>query len=581
LEEVFVPVLEDGVDQGLIDAVLDRVEVEPERNSQLVNLRFIAHDPELCKTAANQFAQTYIEFNLDSKLNATEQASKWLDKQITIMKARVEESQEKLNRYSAGSEIIFLDDNSGLQNPLIKKLAELSTALSEVTTKRIEKEALYQELKESGMENPIFLENLLIHSLEKEYASLEAEKLSIYTSRYPNMQRLLNKMDTLSKRIENEKEKIVRSVKSSYNALVKEEAFLKEAYQEQKKQVNEYQKKSIQYQILEREVDTNKELYNSLLQRQKEVGVSATMTATNIQIIDRAELPRKPFKPKKVRNILIALVVGLMAGIGLAFFFEYFDNTVKDSHYLETKIQLPTLGMIPYCKESNAKNGRHITSCDKKSPLSEVFRSIGTFIQLSSSTHPPKIILLTSPGEKEGKTTTAINTAIAMTESVGKGIIIDADLRKSTFHTIFNLDNSIGLTNFLSGNSELNEELIKLSTVRNLDVITSGPKPPNPSELLGSQRMRDLLDFLSNLYDFIIIDSPPMLGMTDSIHLSRYVDGVILLARAGSTPQEALIESKKILMHINAKILGVVLNGIKEKDFRYGYYSYYYSSYYK
>jgi capsular exopolysaccharide synthesis family protein len=213
--------------------------------------------------------------------------------------------------------------------------------------------------------------------------------------------------------------------------------------------------------------------------------------------------------------------------------------------------------------------------------LSEVFRSIGTFIQLSSSTHPPKIILLTSPGEKEGKTTTAINTAIAMTESVGKGIIIDADLRKSTFHTIFNLDNSIGLTNFLSGNSELNEELIKLSTVRNLDVITSGPKPPNPSELLGSQRMRDLLDFLSNLYDFIIIDSPPMLGMTDSIHLSRYVDGVILLARAGSTPQEALIESKKILMHINAKILGVVLNGIKEKDFRYGYYSYYYSSYYK
>ncbi len=578
------PVVEDGVDTSIIDAFLGRLEVRPLMKSQLVEVSFESHDPQLARDVANAVAETYIDFNLSSKIEASQQARKWLEKQIEVMKARVEESEEELNRYASENKMIFLDENQDRQSILKQKLAELSSALSEATATRIQKEALYREIKEAGDKNPVVMNNPLIQELKKQFISLESEYfnlLKIYKPEYPKMKQLKSQMDSLQKRIKAETANIMKSIRSDYMAAVKREKYLKDLFNVQKRKALEFQNRMVQYQILKREVDTNKELYNNMLQRLKEIGVSATMKATNIQILDRAEYPKAPYKPKKGLNIILSILVGLMGGVGLAFFVEYFDNTVKDSQDIERRLNLPSLGVIPLYTQTDPSARELITHSDNVGPVAEAFRSIGTFISLSSASRPPRTILITSPREKEGKTTVSINTAMALTSTFKRGIIVDADLRKPKIHDGFSLENISGLSTFLTGNMEFDDDLIRRTSIEGLDIITSGPIPPNPSELLGSARMKDLLDALYSIYDFVVIDSAPLLGMTDSLYLSSFVDGVVLVIRAGKTPQDALMETKRMLGKIDAKILGVVINAVKEKDLRYGYYSYYYSSYYR
>ncbi len=578
------PVVEDGVDTGIIDAFLGRLDVRPLMKSQLVEVSFESHDPQLARDVANAVAETYIDFNLSSKIESSRQARKWLEKQIEVMKARVEETEEELNRYASENKMIFLDENQDRQSILKQKLAELSSALSEATATRIQKEALYREIKEAGDKNPVVMNNPLIQELKKQFITLESEYfnlLKIYKPEYPKMKQLKSQMDSLQKRIRTETTNIMKSIRSDYMAALKREKYLKDLFNVQKRKALEFQDKMVQYQILKREVDTNKELYNNMLQRLKEIGVSATMKATNIQILDRAEYPKAPYKPKKGLNIILSILVGLMGGVGLAFFVEYFDNTVKAPQDIERRLNLPSLGVIPLYTQADPSARELITHPDNAGPVAEAFRSIGTFISLSSASKPPRTILITSPGEKEGKTTISLNTAMALTTAFKRGIIVDADLRRPKIHDGLDLDNSRGLSTFLTGNMEFDDNLIRRTSVEGLDTITAGPTPPNPSELLGSARMKDLLDALYSIYDFVIIDSAPLLGMTDSLYLSSFVDGVVLVIRAGKTPQDALLETKRMLGKIDAKILGVVINAVKEKDLRYGYYSYYYSSYYR
>ncbi len=577
------PIYEDGIKTDIIDRFIANVKVEPVKNSQLVRVSFIAPEPEMAKVVANAIADAYIEFNLDSKIEATKQARAWLEKQLEVVKAKVEESEEKLNRYAALNEVIFLDENKDKESILTQRLSEISTALSEATSLRIQKEALYREIKDSGNNSPYILNNPLIQELKKTYVSLESEYFELlkrYKPEYPKMKALKSQMVALSKRIDLEKERLIKSIESDYRAALKREQYLKTLFDRTKKELLDFQNKIIQYQILKREVDTNRQLYNSMLQRLKEVGVTATMTATNIQIIDRAESPRSPYKPKKTLNILLSMIVGLFGGVGLAFFIEYFDNSVKDIQEIERRINLPTLGIIPYSKEyNNSERGLPVISAEGQGSLVEAFRSVGTFILLSSAQKPPKTILVTSPSEGEGKTTISANTAVNLIRSFKKGILVDGDLRRPMLHRIFGLTNNTGLSTFLSGNLEFGEGLIKRTEIKGLDIITGGPIPPNPSELLGSERMKDLIDALYTMYDFVILDSAPVLGMTDSLYLSTFTEGVIVVIRAGETSREALKETKRLLQKINAKILGVVLNGLKESDMKYGYYSYYYSYY--
>ena len=574
----------DGEYRSLVDKFIGMLDILPVKKSQLVDVSFISPSPELARLAANAVAHTYIDFNIDRRLDASREAKHVLEKQINVLKAKVENSEAALHDYAQKNQMLIVDDKDDKQNILVQKLTDISGALSASITNRIKAEALDNELRRTGDENPVIMNDPLIQELKKNYASLESEYynlLRIYKPDFPRMQRIKSQMDAISRRIGRERKNVIRSMDSQYKTDLTREKYLSMEYERQKQGILDYQRKNTQYQILKRDVDANRDLYNSLLQRLKEVSGSATRTTTNIQVLDEAELPETPYKPNKPMNILLAVVFGLGGGVGLAFFMEYFDNTFKNTHEIEKSTNLPTLGMIPMQKLPDATRRPFIAYSRSRSPVAEAFRSIGTFILLSSSSKPPKTILVTSPGEKEGKTTICINTAMALAETMGNGIIIDADLRKPKLHHSFDIENTVGLSTFLSGNIEFEEGLIRKTNINGLSIITSGPLAPNPSELIVSRRMKDLLEALYTIYDFVIIDSAPIMGMPDSLYLSSIVDGSVMVIKAGQTTRQILSETKKIYRNINAKILGVVLNGIKESDLRYNYYSTYYSSYFK
>jgi len=567
----------------LINFLIGSLEVDPVKNSQLVEVSFVSHKPELAFSVTKAVAETYIEYDLDSRVASNRKAKDFLTEQISLTRKKLEDSEKKLNEYAASNRIIYLDSDK--MSVITQKLSDISAALSVATNERVGKEALYKEIKESGFNNSIIVNNNLIQGLRQQYANLEAEYSNLsstYTPNYPKMMNLKSQIDAVDSRITREMSKIAQSIEGDYKAALKKETNLKKIFETQQSSVLEFQGKAADYQTLKREVAVNQELHNSLLQKLNEVSVAVMSKATNIQIVDTARFPKAPFKPNVALNFLLSVFFGLFGGVGLAFLIEYFDDTVRDSQSVERITYIPSLGMIPFQQELHALKRPLIVKAGQNDPTTEIFRSIGTFILLSSSVKRPKTILVTSPGEKEGKTTICINVASVLTESVGRGVIIDADMRKPELHVAFGLDNSVGLSSYLTRKVSIeDEDLIKPSSVKGLHVITSGPLPANPSKLLHSAEMRTFLDFLCSVYDFVIVDAPPIMGMPDSMLLSSVVDGTILVVKAGVTPRNAIEETQRIFRNVNSKLLGVILNGVQKSDFRYGNYSGYGSPYFK
>jgi len=571
--------MEDSVETGHINKFLSRLEVTPVKDSRLVAVSYRSKRPELAQKVANALAESYMEMDLDSRLETSKSVGRFLEEQIKEVRAKIESSEGALNEYSSRNEMIYLDDSQDKQSLLLKRLSELSSALSDATAERIKKEAVYKEAIESRGRHPAFTENSVIEGLTKQYASIESEYfnlLNVYTPDYPKMKSLKSQMEAIESRKEKLKADIIKAIESDYKAALKREQYLDDALRSQKREILAFQQKSIPYQILKRDVDANKLLHENLLQKLKEVDVTATQTNTSIQVLDRAEFPTLPVTPNIPRNIMLSIIVGLMGGVGLAFFMEYFDDTVRDTVEVEKKIQLPAFGVVPYYKAGVGKSEvpmiGHSLNGD---PVAEAFRSIGTFILLSSSSKRPRSILITSPNEKEGKTTVCINTAIALSEATGPGIIIDADLRRPKLHRSFGVDNSAGLTTYLSNKGTImSEGIIKKTSTEGLSLITAGPAHPNPSELLTSAKVKELLDALYPMFDFVIIDSAPATRVNECAYLSSVVDGTVLVVRAGQTPANTIEETKRIFRRVNARILGVVLNGTKDIGLRQGYYSY-------
>ncbi|NWF98329.1 MAG: polysaccharide biosynthesis tyrosine autokinase [Nitrospirae bacterium] len=581
---------DDKVSPELIDSFINRIEVSPVQKSRLVNVSFQSNDPYLAAKVSNAIGDAFIELNIESKFQATNQAKTWLEKQLDEMKAKVEQAEEKLNEYAAKNGIIFLDkteDSKGKatdnQNIITKRLSELSSELTTATAERISKEALCREMHSGEQESSsVVMNNPLMLELKKNYVSLDAEynqMLKIYKPDYPKMIRLQEQINQIKKKMDIETKRIISSVKKDYEVAVKRENQLKAALNSLKNEALSLNERAIQYQILKREADTNKELYNGLLQRLKETGVSASLTASNIQILDRAEIPKKPYKPNWPLNIMLSLVVGIFGGIGLAFFTEYLDDTIKTPEDVEKKAYMPSLGIVPnFSEEKSPLQVEYVSHEDSKLPISEAYRSIRTFLLLSSGGKPPRVMMITSPDRGEGKTTTSVNTAVSLTQSGFKVLLIDADMRKPRLHRIFKLDNTIGLANYLSGNAEIDNGLIKHCNIENLYVITSGPIPPNPAELLSSYRLRDLIQNIYSDFNFIIVDTPPVLGIADPLIVSHQTDGVIIIVRSGKTAKYNIKETKRILEGVNAKILGVILNSVNQSTMKYSYY--YYRHYY-
>jgi capsular exopolysaccharide synthesis family protein len=390
-------------------------------------------------------------------------------------------------------------------------------------------------------------------------------------------------MDILKARLDGEIGKIASGIENDYESSLRREHLLRQAFEQQKKKTMQMKEKAIQYNILKREADTNRELYKGLLQRMKEAGIAAGIKASNIQLIDQAELPIAPYKPNRRLNLTLALFVGLFLGIGLAFFFEYLDRSVRTVEDVEQLVRLPLFGLVPeiprerrrWVEKKPVFPVEVITFGHPRSMVSEAFRNIRTAILLSFSGNPPKKIAISSPNPAEGKTMIAVNTAIALSQTGARVLIIEADLRRPRVCKIFHQENGLGLSNFLSGNAELNA-IIRETEIPNLYCILGGPLPPNPSELLGSSVFKSMIECLEEQFDHIVIDAPPALGFADAIILSTSVDGVVLVVHGGKTPRETLQRAKDVLAQVNAKILGVVINRVDIRKSEYKGYGYYY-----
>jgi succinoglycan biosynthesis transport protein ExoP len=578
--------------------VLGGLEVQPLKDSHLIQISYNSPDPSLAQRVINTLAEEFIQ--------AAQQATEFLKKQLTQLKAKLEKSEENLINYARVNDIMVIGEQ---QDVVLQKLSELNAALTEAQTERIRKESVYRIVK--SIPDPIatfpsVLRNGMIEDLEKRLSGLKqdyARQGSKFKSEWPAMQEVQNQIDETERQLQKEKQLAVTTVVTDYETSLKRENLLQDAFDNQKVLANKIKESLIQYNILQREVDTNKNVYEGMLTRLKEASVAAGLKSSNIRIVDRAEVPGAPFKPNPVRNMMMAVIIGLLLGVGLAFFVEYLDHTVKTPDQVEQLTALPALGLIPaYEAPSGAlpktskkvmslvakkapRNGHNpvelIAHDDPTSALAEAFRSLRTSILLSNSDTPPHTFIFTSPRPEEGKTTAAINSAISFAQAGKRVVLLDLDMRKPRVHSIFDLDNKSGMSSFLAGHSDLSP-LLHPTHVENLFVVPSGPIPPNPAELLSSLRMRQALELLREYFDHVIIDSPPLLSVTDSRILSRITDGVILVIRSGETPKQVLRQAQKNLQLINAHILGVLVNAADLQSADYYYYSkYYYYHYYE
>lgn len=577
--------LKDESDSKLVDNFLGRLSIDPVRNSRVVNIRFKAKDPVLAARIANAITQVYIELGLEAKLLAVQDAVSWLSNRIQEERSKVEEAQLRFQKYKEDNSIItnFTSDTEQVTQ---QKLAELNSKVIEAEAARVEAETRYGQARGISSESldsvAEILSSPVIQSIKASEMTVQnsiAELSKKYGSNHPHIIALKAEMGELRKRKSIEAQKIVQSLKNNYELAMAKERSLKEALRTQERGALELSKKSIQYGVLQREAESAKEVYDLLVKRFKEASLTEDMKTVNVRVVDKAEIPTTPVRPKKSMNMLLALVLGLTAGTALAFFAEYLDNSLKSPDDVTNYLRTPYLGMVPAVGDIDTGDSSAIfLRHEPTSVASESVRSLRSNLLFSRADQKPQIILLTSATPQEGKTLITANLATAMAQSGCRTLIVDADMRRPRIHKTLGIGNEAGLANILSG-INVPDEVITRTDIENLDVITTGPTPPNPSELLGSKSMANFLDDLRERYEHIIIDTPPVTAVTDAAILAQYADGVVVISRAFVTPKEMVRSAIASLQKVNSKIFGVVLNDVnmnKEGAYYYQYAYYYY-----
>lgn len=573
-------------DSRLVSGYLSRLKAESVRNSRLVNISFEGAHPDIIKTIVNRHAREYIEKNLEMRFAASQDAVEWLQKQLYEKKGRVEKAENALQLYKEKMKIISVEDR---QNIIVQKLEELNSTLTTARTTRIGLETLYNETKKfSGDPESIesiseVMNNPLIQQLKQNYVGLRTEitKLSDkYGGKHPNMIRMMAEAQELENRIRSEVNKIIRSIETDYKVAQAREESLSDALEEQKRVALDLNRKAIAYGTLKREAESERAMYDILLKRMRETDITGELKTSNIRIVDPAETPISPIKPKKRLNILLAAVVGLTLGVGLAFFLEYIDNTVKSPDDVEKFLNTTLLGALEkvrFPKSEKQVSLEMLAHEMPKSTFAEAMRNVRTSIMLSFTDNPKKTLLVTSTNPNEGKTFVAANLAIVIAQTGKKTLLVDTDFRKPRVHKVFGIETLPGLSNHFIGESGL-ESIIKPTIVPNLSVITCGLIPPNPSEMLGSHSMETFCKSVRERFDTVIFDTPPAGAVTDAVVLSGIVNGVIYIIKSGAVTKEA---ARRAVLQLNggkSEVLGVVMNSV---DVSRGSYYHYYSHYYK
>jgi exopolysaccharide transport family protein len=581
---------EEEIDHKLVPAFLNRIEVTPIRNSRLVDISFEAKDPALAAKITNSLAAAFIDQNLETKLRAVQDAVKWLHTRIEEERKKVEKAEQALLKYKEKHDIIT-DFSSDVEKVTAQKLAQINAQVVEAESKRVEAETRYQQAAAlTGSPDmldsiPEVLNNDLIRqikAMEVDLYKRMSELSKKYGEQHPQMQAIESELKTLQKRKGQEITRVINSLRNEYKVAEAREKSLKASLEKQKRESLDLNQKAIEYTVLSRETESAKQMYELLIKRFKETSLTEDMRTGNIRIIDRAQVPKAPVRPKRALNILLAVLLGMISGVGLAFFFEYLDNTIKLPEDILRYLRVPYLGPVPAMALNGNPESREkpelVALHSPKSTASEAYRGIRTGILFSSADKPPQALLISSAAPQEGKTSTSLNLAISMAQAGGKTILLDCDMRKPSLHKVLGYPRDKGMSSILVGNCELRDALIT-TQVPNLDIIPCGPIPPNPSEILGSPRMSKLMELLRKSYSRIIIDSPPITAVTDAVVLGRMVDGTVLVIRAGATPRDIVRNGLSQLKGVNSPILGVVLNGVDMDRDGYYYYQYYYYYY--
>ena len=581
-----------------IAAFLGSLSVKRIPNTRLMEVTYESTDPVQAARILNAHLESYKAQNMEGHYAATTEATTWLQAQQADLKRKVEKSENDRINYERQNQIWGVDDK---QNMTTQRLLDLNKELTDAESETLKKRALY-EFAESGALDavPQIRDNPVLQDMQRRRADLSLlynDALNQYGPNFPKVQRLQAQMKEMDDQIAKERKGITVQLRSDYDEAKARQDLLTQRLDEQKTETNAMSEKMVQYNILKREAEANKTMYEGLLTKLREAGISASLKSSNIRVIDPAMIPSSPARPARARNIALSFLVGLVGGVGLALLREYLDNTVKTPDDVETLARLPSLAVVPAFGDSASmgrkagllkgvsSNGHEkrsglVAQHSPKSQVSEAFRALRTTLLLSQPDRPPQVILVTSALPREGKTTAAANLAVTLAQLGDKTVLVDADLRKPGIGRMLNLASGkyAGLSSYLAGVSSLDLVSVPHPSIPNLVAIPTGPLPPNPADLLSSHRLADAIAELRTKFKFVVIDSAPVMAATDAVILSVQVDGVLLVVRSGETPKAAFTRTCELLVSVKSRLLGVVLNAVDANAPDY-YYSYRYYPY--
>jgi capsular exopolysaccharide synthesis family protein len=577
----------------LIQSFRGHLRVALMRDSRMIEVTFDSTDPTLAARAANALVNNYTEYNFHQKYDATRQASGFMEQQLDELKAKVEKSQQAMVDYERQHLIVDVGDR---QSVVEQKLGALSQDLTNAQSERMQKQSLYDLVTSNDSEAVLTTQDGLLQSLDEKYATLREDYVDAvgqYGPNFPKVKRLQDQMNEVQSLMDHERKRMVARIHDDYMVALGRERLLSAAVANQKEEVGKLNQLSIEHNLLKREFETNQQLYASLLQHLKDATVSAGLRATNIHQVDSALVPTYPVRPRTFYNIQISMLVGLVLGITLALIMESMDTSIKSAEDLERILGVPALAVIPLARStawlrmSGDKSRSHdVESIVLKHPtsaLAESYHILRTAILLSTAPRPPQALLVTSAQPGEGKTCTALNLALGLAQRGVPVVLVDADMRRPGIARALDVTaNGAGLSTILSGGHTLDEALRQYESVPNLWVIPAGPEAPNPADLLSSPTMAKLLQELRGRFDHIVLDSAPLLMVTDATILSGLVDGTVMVVESGVMARRGLARAHRILTTTGGRILGGVLNKWDARsEGYYAYYGSYYRGYYR
>jgi polysaccharide biosynthesis transport protein len=601
--------------------------VEPIENTRAMTISFTHTEPSLAAAIANGIADRFVEQSFEKKIEKFTNASSWLHRSTRELKAKIEQAEKALADYTGTHNIFSIE---GKETLITEKLSRLHDQATRAETDRILKESLYEQVRQGRVAQvPEAFADPQTAELRRrlgELATTAAELSVSYGPKYPRMAEINQQMASIRDHIAASSHMLEEKLKADYERALRDEQSLTAALAAAKTEAAQENQRSIQYSILKQDVDTTKSLYTEFLQKTNQAYLELAQQHSNIRVIAPARVPKQAVSPRRLRAILIAVFLSLTAGIGLAFLLEYLDDTVRNIEDVARYVELPTLGVIPVisvgasglavrerkrrnqtglrtragiwrkparispAKEEEAATNRilsvprglqaaQLMALDGRSAAAEAYRTLRTSVLLSTAGSPPKIILVTSGRPGEGKTTTTCNVAISLAQLGASVLIVDCDLRKPAVHRVFDIGNNPGLSTYLSQNIEI-DGLIQESPVPNLWLLPSGRLPPNPAELISSGRMKEMLRLLATRYDHIVMDSPPLVDVTDPVILSTMAYGVILVIHSGKSSRHVVRHACHELSAVGARLFGVVLNNVDMRREGYDYYYYKHASKY-